>query len=419
MAWRHMNWLNPQVALLEVAATPVNRSESSSVPSGGMSLRITSQDREPLLAAEQLLAEAIAIARTIGDQQSIAIALVNLGQVDHLRGDGEAARARYREGLAIFERLGMPEANQVRQLLASLDASGEGRAATPDEAVVALTSAAARDDVRPADLAQACEEAAAAGEMPAAHAAYLRSLAAAVAAPGEETLGALSGAAVALLDAQPAVSPELSANLRLALARFCDRRGAAGLAASAQEAAVVTLRARGEGREEQQALSVALYNQAGYLANAGQLDAAVRALEEVVAIDRRFGLADLASDSAALDAMRRRHAGLPPEEEAGAPEEASEEVSLESLPPEVQEQVRQAAAQLAAMSPEEREAALAAARRQQIEAQADQVVEAAQAAHRDGHVEALIPRLQEAANYFAEGEALDSPKAAWRVSSPR
>ena len=42
------------------------------------------------------------------------------GQVAQARGDREGALARYREGLSIFERLGMPVAAQVRQMIAAL-----------------------------------------------------------------------------------------------------------------------------------------------------------------------------------------------------------------------------------------------------------------------------------------------------------
>jgi tetratricopeptide (TPR) repeat protein len=372
--------------------------------------------------AKQVVSEALAISRTLDNLSGVAFGLVYVGQIAQGQGESTQARTNYEEALDIFQRLGMPEANQVRQLLASLDAAGERRAATPEEAIVALTSHAARTDVGPADLAQACEDAAAGsgpagsgragGEMPAAHAAYLRSLAAAVRAPGDETLAALSRAAAALLADQPQdAASDFAIALRQGLARFFDRQHQPGAAVAWQEPALAALRARGAGRDLQQAFSVALYNQAGYLANAGRLDEAVASLEEVVAIDRRFELADTASDQAALDAMRRRRDGLPdglpPQEGSSGPVEAS----LESLPPEVQEQVRQAAAHLAAMSPEEREAALAAARQQQIEAQADQVVEAAQAARREGRVEDLLPKLQEAAAYFAEGEAPDSPYA--------
>jgi hypothetical protein len=54
-----------------------------------------------------------------------------LGQLAQARGDRETALARHREGLVTFERLGMPEAQQVRELIANLE-SGSQPAFAPD-----------------------------------------------------------------------------------------------------------------------------------------------------------------------------------------------------------------------------------------------------------------------------------------------
>jgi hypothetical protein len=51
----------------------------------------------------------------------VAFSVVKLGQIAQSRGDKETALNRYREGLAIFERMGMPEAEQVRGMIASLE----------------------------------------------------------------------------------------------------------------------------------------------------------------------------------------------------------------------------------------------------------------------------------------------------------
>ena len=304
----------------------------------------------------------------------------------------------------------MPEANQVRAMLASLDAEeGDGaQPATPGQTVVALTHAAARQEVQPADMAAAADQAAATAEMPPPYASYLAALAAAVRDPAEGTLGALREAAAALLESLPQdADPDFAIALRQGLARFFDRHDQPAAAAAFGEGALAALRARGDGKDAQEALSVTLYNQAGYLADAGRLDDAVAALEEVVAIDRRFNLPDLASDTAALARMIRRRDGLPAErEEAGEPTDP-----LDALSPEAQAQLEEAARQFAQLSPDEQQAAQMAVRREMLAAQANDVAEAALAAKREGRSAELLPKLDEAAAYFADGEAADSPYA--------
>ena len=359
--------------------------------------------------AEKLCVEAEALAAQIGNPEHQAFAIVKLGQIAQARGDRETTHQRYREGLAIFERLGMPEANQVRELLASLEAEeGSGpQTATPEQAVVALTGAAARQDARLADVAAAAGQAAGATEMPPTYAKYLVVLAAALRDPGEGTLASLGSAAAALLENLPPDAPaDLAIALRQGLARFFARHGQPAAAVAWQDPALAALRVRGERRDEQEALSVALYNQAGYLADAGRLDDAVRALEEVVAIDRRCDLPDLASDTDALERMRRRRAGLPEEEEtapAGDP--------LAGLSPEAQAQLQEAARRFAQLSPDEQEAAQLAVRRELLAAQANEIAEAALAAKREDRSAALLPQLAETAAYLADGEAADSPYA--------
>jgi hypothetical protein len=136
----------------------------------------------------------------------------------------------------------------------------------------------------------------------------------------------------------------------------------------------------------------------------------------VVAIDQRLDLPDLASDQAALERMKRLRDGLPPLEAEPGPEGVAEllaqvEAQLAGLPPEAQEQARQAMAQLAEMSPDEQGAWLVAQQRLRIESQADQVVEAALDAWQNQRVEELLPVLDQAAAHFAEGEAEGSPYA--------
>jgi len=55
--------------------------------------------------AERYLLEALKLVQAIGKPP--AFEWVKLGQVAAARGDREGALARYREGLALFERIGM------------------------------------------------------------------------------------------------------------------------------------------------------------------------------------------------------------------------------------------------------------------------------------------------------------------------
>ena len=218
--------------------------------------------------------------------------------------------------------------------------------------------------MRPADVAAAAGQAAAA-EMPPAYAVYLAALAAAVRDPVEGTLAALHEAAAALLESLPQdAAPDFAIALRQGLARFFGRHDRPAAAAAFGEPAIAALRARGEEQETQATLNVLLFNQAGYLADAGRLDDAVAALEEAVAIDRRFGLPDLASDSAALARMRRRRDGLPAEDE----ETCRPVIRWPRCRPKRRRSSEEAARQFAQLSPDEQEAAQIAVRRELLAA---------------------------------------------------
>jgi tetratricopeptide (TPR) repeat protein len=214
--------------------------------------------RSDWLNAEQVLQESLQLASEVGVIEHAAFATVKLGQVAQARGDREGALARYREGLAIFERLGMPrETAQVRQLIASLEGGG-ATAPNPIQAALAQARAAAE-------------------------------------------------------------------------------RGEFEAAVAAQESAVTLMRQEGESREALVALSVLLFNLTGYYANVERHADAVRALEEVVALDERTGHPDLESDRQALEAARRAAAFSPEERARSKAEEAkAQELAghLASLPPE-------------------------------------------------------------------------------------
>ncbi|MDW5326173.1 AfsR/SARP family transcriptional regulator [Plantactinospora sp. KLBMP9567] len=71
------------------------------------------------------LADALAIADRLDERRSAAISLRELGTTRHELGDPEAARACWQQALALFEALGVPDADEVRTLLAG--GSGSSR----------------------------------------------------------------------------------------------------------------------------------------------------------------------------------------------------------------------------------------------------------------------------------------------------
>jgi tetratricopeptide (TPR) repeat protein len=104
--------------------------------------------------AEKLLLEAFSLVKAIGEPP--AFETVQLGQVAASRGDTQTALARYREGLTIFERLGMPrECQQVRAMIAKLENGGASQASDPmREAIEQANAAAQRGDLPAAIQAQ-------------------------------------------------------------------------------------------------------------------------------------------------------------------------------------------------------------------------------------------------------------------------
>src|SRR6185436_19601331 len=83
-----------------------------------------------------------------------------------------------------------------------------------------------------------------------------------------------------------------------------------------QEEAVVLMRTARKEREMLVALSVQLFNLAGYQSKAGRYEDAVQTLERVVELDERTGHSDLESDRQALEEARRMVALSPAEREA-------------------------------------------------------------------------------------------------------
>ncbi len=381
--------------------------------------------RQNWAQAEQLLLEALSIAQQLPHVEGVAFQSVKLGQIAQARGDVAIARQRYTEGLTIFVRLRMPEANQVSAMLAALDQpAAPQQTLTPAAMLVRLTQAAvaaARGQQAPSEVAAASEQLAAAVDLPAALAAYLTALAAVVRAPQASTLDALHTVTEQVAEqVDDALAADDSLSLRLAIARLFDQHQQPASAAYFQAQAIAALRTAGNSRDAQQTLSVALYNQADYLAQLDRFAEAVTALAEVVAIDQRFGLDDLAADQQALAEMRqradptlKRSANRPVGQEllAGEEEEqlAAFQAQLAALAPAEQARLLQAMQAYTAASPDEQQAIQLAQRRQAVLEQVENVVEAALAAVREKRVADFLPRLDAAAESFAEGEPVDSP----------
>ncbi|MCB0132873.1 MAG: tetratricopeptide repeat protein, partial [Caldilineaceae bacterium] len=398
-----------------------------------------------LARARTMLEESQEIARAMRDPAAVAFSVVKLGQLDQAQGNVAQARAAFQEGLAIFTRLGMPrEAGQVQELLTSL-ADAPPSPPSPDEQLILFVRAA--HDVAtgrlPAEpLRQVIAQRQAQDDLPAQHRPLFLALAdlaaGAPAATGSadgpsdestdestDALGRVAAAARGLVPAQP-----VQAAWWMALARLFAAHHRAPDAVDFQRQAVATLRTQGEHCEALQPLSVALFNLAGYLADADRLDDAVTALEEVVAIDRRCELDDLAADQQALAAMVRRRDGVPPlapplpDGQAGqsTPEApsilAALDAQLHQLPPEQQAAARAQLDALARLSPDELEAALADAARRTQDAilleHIDMVTQLLLDAIDDipdptARRTALAAKLDRAAAIWSPGEAADSP----------
>ena len=116
-------------------------------------------EREDWAAAQTCLNESLLIAQQLQSPEAIAFSTVKLGQIAEARGERDAALERYREGLAIFEQLGMPrESEQVRRMIANVEGgANEQASATPNplhEAIGEARAADQRGDAAAAVVAQ-------------------------------------------------------------------------------------------------------------------------------------------------------------------------------------------------------------------------------------------------------------------------
>ncbi len=101
--------------------------------------------------AESLLLEALELVKTTNEPPAFEI--VKLGQVAQARGDIVTALTRYREGLTMFETMGMPRESQyVRKLIARLEGS-----TVSNEDPLAQVIAQARDASQRGDVVSAIQ----------------------------------------------------------------------------------------------------------------------------------------------------------------------------------------------------------------------------------------------------------------------
>ncbi|HUW10312.1 MAG TPA: tetratricopeptide repeat protein, partial [Anaerolineae bacterium] len=302
--------------------------------------------------AEQCILESMALAGRLGQTDAIAFNTVKLGQIAQARGDAAAALARYREGLVVFERLGMPrETEQVRHMIASLEGGGEVIPSDPLSRLIARARAAGQ-----------------AGD--AAGAAAAQEEAVALARQAGEEREALVTLSVLLYN----------------LAGYYQRAGRHDDAVAALEEVVALDERTGHSDLESDRETL---ERARQLA---RLSPDERARLEAASAGQDAALPHI------LSALDEQLARLPPDERA-----------------QLEARLRQLAGEWEGMSPEEQAqqlaAMLAGGQRQQIESFAAQAREGAIAALR-GEIERgpLLERIEQVAAQAAEGEEPGSPR---------
>jgi tetratricopeptide (TPR) repeat protein len=316
--------------------------------------------------AEELVLEALELVKVIGEPPAFEI--VKLGQIAEARGDIETARNRYAEGIAIFEKMGMPEANQVRQMLAAVEGASPAPAA--DDLSKILEQLSPEERAQLEAQMQAVQQ-------------QLANLSAEERAQLETAAGVQQAVRQARAAAEQRQWPAAIRHQQQAVAQQQQAVAQQQQAVAHQKQAVAQARTLADQRQEQEALvqlSILLYNLAGYYQQAGRHAEAVAAYEEVVALDEQTGHEDLEADRRALAQARqlaeRAAAGddnlpttnLPPQLAALIEQlSPADRAALGQMPPKQQAQVLQALAQLAAMSPEEQAAHLRRAQFAQVE----------------------------------------------------
>jgi tetratricopeptide (TPR) repeat protein len=335
---------------------------------------LTRGDLDRALALYQ---ESLQLLEQLGDKKGKAASLHQMAQVFLTRGDLDRALALYQESLQLKEQLGDKQ-GKAASLAGLANIHMRRNEWEKAEAVVSESLALNQQLGEPLGVAfntvYLGQITQARGDREGALTRYREGLAI------FERLGMPRETAqvremIASLEGGGTTAPD-PIQQALAQARAAAERRDFEAAITAQEGAVALMRQQGEGREALAALSVLLFNLAGYYAQVDRHADAVRALEEVVALDERTGHPDLESDRQALEGARRV-AALSPEERARlqAAEAEAQELArhLVSLPPEERAKLEAAAREFAALSPSEQAATIARMQRGQIEALAAEI----------------------------------------------
>ena len=405
--------------------------------------------RGELERAMELYGQSLAVDEQLGDLQGKSATLHQMAGVWVTRGELERAMELYGQSLAVDEQLGdLQGKSATLSMMANVHMARDEWEKAEKCLAEALALARRIGDrqgiaFKTVKLGQVAQ---ARGEQAHALAAYQEGLEIFqnLGMPGEaeqvrQMIADLQGTAS---------SPPDPLQQMLADARAASQRGDPVNAVATQEQAVALFRERlaaqeGASHDEQVALSVLLYNLAGYYGEVERHADAVCALEEVVALDECTQHTDLASDRRALEAARRR-AALSPEERARLQQAAHPAAEpdapgssqqpgagsnaylaqlreqLAALPPEQRAEaeaaVRDLAAHLSSLTPEQQDQYLRslqdAQRRQRIASLADQARDGAIAALRgETPQDELIANIENVATRAAEGEQPGSPWA--------
>ncbi len=283
--------------------------------------------RGDLSRAEQLYQESLDLKEQIGDRQGKAASLADLAVIYRTRGDLPRAEQLYQESLDLYEQIGdrggkagaLSMFSNVYWQRRDFDrAEGLLREAIELSGQVGDLQAAAFNTVKLGQLTEVR------GQGDEALAQFREGLALCerigMAPLAEQVRGLIAG-----LESGGAAGAETSDPLGLAVAeaRSAAGRGDWPAAIQSGEQAVQLTREAGENRESLVGLSVLLYNVADYYRGAERFDDAVRALQEVVALDERTGHEDLESDRQTLQ-QTRKMAALTPEQRAELREQAEQ-----------------------------------------------------------------------------------------------
>jgi len=393
---------------------------------------LTRGDLDRALALYQ---ESTELSEQLGDKQGKAASLHNMAQVFLKRGDLDRALALYQESLQLKEQLGDKkgkaaslsnmanvywEKKEYGQAQHLMEQSIEIRKQVGDLEGIAY-------DIT--KLGQLCQVR---GDRETALARYHEGLAI-FEKLGAQPLIAQVKQLIASLEGGASPSPTgRGRGEGDPLAQVLAQARAAGDVQSAigyQEQAVSLARERGQAREALVTLSVLLYNLAGYYQKAERHEDALKAMQEVVALDEQTGHEDLQSDRETLEDFRRiaamspeertrlqnAQAGSAPAGGAGVSDfERQLQAQLAQLPPEqraaAEAQIRKAFEEFQRMSPEEQAAVLDGERRAQIENAANQVRDAGVAFFRRRvPLRDVLGMLEGASRQMKQGESAGSP----------